>query len=116
MMDFEIDIRLIVKIMDEFVEKYNYLNEESYQILFSMINSDLEEIEKIRKEFRDNPNLKEELIQKEENLNNNIKENEKIYDKNIKNNINENIENDDSKKEGDNIKNKIKNSGQKKES
>ena len=107
MMDFEIDIHLIVNVMDEFVEKYNYLNEESYQILFSMINSDLEEIERIRKEFKDNPNLREELFKKEENIKNDIKENEKIYD-NIKNSINENIENDDNKKEDDNIKNKIK--------
>ena len=72
MKDFEIEKSFIIKIIDECLEKYNYLNEESYNLLFSMISSDIEEIEKIRKEIKDNPKLEEEIIRGEEIINNNI--------------------------------------------
>ena len=51
MVDFGIDKRIILKITDEFVEKYNYLSKENLKSLYSMISNDKEEIEKFRKEY-----------------------------------------------------------------
>ena len=61
MRELELDIRIIIKIVDEFLENYNYLNEESYNTLFTIISSDKKEIEKYRKEYKENPNLENEL-------------------------------------------------------
>lgn len=54
MKEFEIDKRIIVKIFDEFFEKYNHLNKESYELIFSNIDNDKNMIEKYRKEYKDN--------------------------------------------------------------
>ena len=74
MVQFGIDIRIIIKIIDEFLEKYNYLNEKTYKILFSFLSNDNEKIEKYRKEYKENPNLENELYNnensKDENNNN----------------------------------------------
>ena len=58
MKNFEIDKRIIVKIMDEFIEKYNYINETNSKILFEMIIQEKEgetvnynELDKLRKEY-----------------------------------------------------------------
>jgi len=61
MMDFEIDKRIIIKIIDEFIEKFNYLSDKYKQSLFELISHDKEEIEKLRKEY--NPSLETELIE-----------------------------------------------------
>ena len=73
MKGFGIDNRLIVKIIDEILEKYNYLNEQSYNSLFTILNLDLKEIEKYRKEYKENPDLENQLSNDGEtkNYNNN---------------------------------------------
>ena len=60
MKDFEIDKRIIIKIIDEFIEKFNYLSDNHKQSIFEIISPDKEEIEKLRKEY--NPSLEPELI------------------------------------------------------
>lgn len=61
MQDFEIDKRIMVKLFDEILEKYDYLNKENYEMIFSSIDKDKNMIEKYRKEYKDNPNLENEL-------------------------------------------------------
>ena len=61
MKELGIDIRIIIKIMDEFLLKYNYLSKESYNVLFSILDNNPKQIEKYRKELKDNPNLENEL-------------------------------------------------------
>ena len=60
MKNFHVDDRIIIKIIDEFLEKYNYLDEESYKNLFNLI-SNMEEAEKLRKEYKENPDLENQL-------------------------------------------------------
>ena len=55
MVDFEMDKRIIVKIVDEFLEKYSYVSEKSIDAIFGLISKDKNEIEKFRKEY--NPSL-----------------------------------------------------------
>ena len=65
MKQFELDIRIIVKIVDEFLEQYNYLTEESYKILFKILSDDIDEIEKYREEYKKNPELENQLYNNE---------------------------------------------------
>ena len=59
MKNFEIDKRIIVKIMDEFLEKYNYVSEANKKVIYEMIIQENEgeivnidgELEKLRKEY-----------------------------------------------------------------
>ena len=60
MKNFHVDDRIIIKIINEFLEKYNYLDEESYKYLFNLI-SNMEEAEKLRKEYKENPDLENQL-------------------------------------------------------
>ena len=80
MKEFGIDYCIIIKIIDEILEKYKYLNKESYNTLFSLISSDNEEIEKYRKKYKENLDLEKELYNNEEKKNNekndNLKETE----------------------------------------
>ena len=88
MIDFEIDKRIIVKIIDEFIEKFEYLSDNYKQSIFELISSDKEEIEKLRKEY--NPSLEPELIEiqdddefmkeSEETINTNKEKQEEFYD------------------------------------
>ena len=55
MVELEMDKRIIVKIVDEILQNYNYLSKENYDILFSNIDSDINKIEKYRKEGKVNP-------------------------------------------------------------
>ena len=45
------DKRIIIKISDEFIKKYNYLSNSNLDTLFGIISKDKEEIEKLRKEY-----------------------------------------------------------------
>ena len=72
MIDFGIDKRIVVKIVDEFIEKYNYLSIKNIESLYSLISSDKEEIEKLRKEY--NPSLESEIKKTE---NSEVKEDKK---------------------------------------
>ena len=65
MHQFEIDLRIIIKIVDEFLEQYNYLDEESYKILFKILSDDINEIEKYREEYKKNPELENQLYNNE---------------------------------------------------
>ena len=66
MKEFFVDDRLIVKIIDEFVEKYQIQKELADSIYMGVISEKMEEIEKLRKEYQDNPNFENELKSLEE--------------------------------------------------
>jgi hypothetical protein len=100
MQDFEIDKRIMVKIIDEFIEKFNYLSDKNKQSIFEIISPDIQEIEKLRKEY--NPSLEPELIEiqddddfmeeSKEEININKKMTEEFFD--ILEEINEKEKND----------------------
>ena len=94
MIGFGLDNRIIIKIVDEFLEKYKYLNKESYDSLFTIISQDKKKIEQYRKEYKENPNLENELYNYEDkNKNENLvkKEKEEEINQN-ENKIEENID------------------------
>ena len=62
MKEFFMDDRLIVKIIDEFVEKYEVQKELATTIYSGIISEKPEVLEKIRKEYKDNPNFENELM------------------------------------------------------
>jgi hypothetical protein len=66
MKEFFVDDRLIVKIIDEFVEKYQIQKEYADTIFAGVMSDKTEEIEKLRKEYKDNPNFENELMSLEE--------------------------------------------------
>ena len=66
MKEFYMDDRLIVKILDEFVEKYHIMKELASTIYAGVISDKEEEVEKLRKEYKDNPNFENELMTLEE--------------------------------------------------
>ena len=66
MKEFFIDDRLIVKIIDEYVEKYCIQKELADTIYAGVISEKPEEVEKLRKEYKDNPNFENELMTLEE--------------------------------------------------
>ena len=78
MKEFDVDKRIIIKIFDEFLEKYNYLNKESYNTLFSIISNNISEIEKYRKEYKENPELEKELYNENQEYNSIDLNNKKI--------------------------------------
>ena len=80
------DKKIVLKIADKFVKKYDYLSNSNLNNLFEIISKDKEEIEKLRKEY--NENLKEDLIEN----NKNIEEEEKIKEDNKENNEKEDEE------------------------
>ena len=102
MKDFNIDDRIIIKIIDEILKKFDYIENKKYANLFVFINNDQKEIEKLRKEYQDNPDLEKQLYKEE--LEEKIDENE---DKNEKENI-FNSEKDNIKENNEN-KNEISN-------
>jgi len=61
MTDLNIDKRIMVKIIDEFLTKYNYLDEQNINNLFALISNDNQEISKLRNQYKENPNLENEL-------------------------------------------------------
>ena len=61
MVDFNIDRRLALKLLDEFVNKYQYLDNNNIKELCNLISTDQEEINKLRKEYQENSNLENEL-------------------------------------------------------
>ena len=70
MREFGIDNCIIIKIIDEYLEKYQYLNEESKKTLFTLISSDIDEIEELRKKYKENPELEKELYKNEDEKDN----------------------------------------------
>ena len=65
MLEFYLDNRIVVKIIDEFVEKY-HVQKEFADSIYGVVNSNLEEVEKIRQEYKNNPNIENELLSLEE--------------------------------------------------
>ena len=57
------DKKIVLKIADEFIKKYDYLSNSNLDTLFGIISNDKEEIEKLRKEY--NQPSKEDLIEKD---------------------------------------------------
>ena len=66
MKEFNIDDRIILKIVDEFILLYDNIYKFDpgfFSLLFSFINNDEKEIEKLRNEYKNNPDLEKELYQ-----------------------------------------------------
>ena len=84
MKDFCLDKRVIIKIADEFIAKYNFLSKNNISTIYDLITEGKEDIEQLKKEY--SPDLEKEL-----NNENNIEESEKPKEKeNEDNKINEN--------------------------
>ena len=49
--DFEMDKRVILKINDEFVQKFNYLSENNINGIYEIIAKEKNEFKKLRKEY-----------------------------------------------------------------
>ena len=66
MKEFFVDDRLIVKVIDEFVEKYQIQKEFADTIYAGVVSDKPEEVEKLRSEYQNNPNFENELMSLEE--------------------------------------------------
>ena len=66
MKEFFVDERLIVKVIDEFVEKYQIQKEFADTIYAGVVSDKPEEVEKLREEYKSNPNFENELLSLEE--------------------------------------------------
>ena len=80
MKSLEIDKRIIIKIMDEFIEKYNFISESNIKIIFETILQETDEkplsndeLNNLRKEY--------DISLENENLENNDNEEDKIEEK-----------------------------------
>ena len=84
------DKKIILKISDEFIKKYDYLSNENLDALFGIISNDKEEIEKLRKEY--NQQKEEKLIENNNIENNTTKKEQKEQkeEKKEKEGVNEN--------------------------
>ena len=56
MMEFFIDKKIVLKIIDEFINKYQYLDDINKNNLYALISADQEVILKLRKEYQENDN------------------------------------------------------------
>ena len=56
MMEFFIDKKIVLKILDEFINKYQYLDDINKNNLYALISADQEVILKLRKEYQENDN------------------------------------------------------------
>ena len=75
------DKKIVLKISDEFIKKYDYLSNENLNTLFSIISQDKEEIEKLRNEYNQNKdNIKEKDSLNEDKIN---KENQEKKEENV---------------------------------
>ena len=59
--DFEIDKRVILKIADEFIQKYKYLSESNIEGIYQIISKDKDDLDKLRKEY--DASLESEIIE-----------------------------------------------------
>ena len=100
MKDFCLDKRVIIKIADEFIAKYNFLSKNNISTIYDLITEGKEDIEQLKKEY--SPDLEKEL-----NNENNIEEKEKP--KENENENNEINENKDKENKEDSEKNEMNN-------
>ena len=106
MKSFEIDKRIIVKIIDEFIEKYNYISESNLKLIYGVIIQGKEgepndDLEKLRKEY-DVSLEKDNDLKKSENNNDNEGDKEKDININKNNNDKEEEIKEDKTNENDN--------------
>ena len=66
MVELNVDKRIILKLLDEILEKYKYMDDVSKLSLMKFISNNPDEIEKMRKEIEDNPNIENEIEKKME--------------------------------------------------
>ena len=87
MIEFDLDKRIIIKIVDEFIDEYKISDEKTKTTLFTIINCDQKIIEQLRKENKENPDLEKKLYNESNENNNNegIKEINKEDNQIIKN-------------------------------
>ena len=73
MVELNVDKRIILKFLDEILEKYKYMDDGSKLSLMKFISNNPEDIEKMRKEIKDNPNIENEIEKKieDEKMDNN---------------------------------------------
>ena len=112
MKSFEIDKRIIIKILDELFDKYNYVSEQNKQIIYQMIiqtNEDdvniYEELIRLRKEYDESlENNKDENKNNKDKINNNEIKEVKKDDKKVDNVVEDKkVDNIDENKKVDNI-------------
>ena len=112
MKSFEIDKRIIIKILDELFDKYNYVSEQNKQIIYQMIiqtNEDdvniYEELIRLRKEYDESlENNKDENKNNKDKINSNEIKEVKKDDKKVDNvDEDKNDENIDEDKKDENI-------------
>ena len=65
MREFFMDERIVVKIIDEFVEKYR-VQKDLADAIYGVISPNPEDIQKLREEYYNNPNIETELLSIEE--------------------------------------------------
>ena len=104
MKDFKLDSRIILKIIDEIIKKYE-ISKDYLDAIYSNLG-DEKYIEKLRNEYESMPDLEQKIMDKinSEQNDENEKENNEIINENIENNKNINVE-----KENDNKKDEAKN-------
>ena len=96
MNEFKVGLKNIVKITDAFCEKYKFLGDEHKESIFALVSDNKDEIERLRKECKnekslltiynnDNTNKKTNNITKDGNINNN--KNNVNKNTNINNNV-----------------------------
>ena len=91
--DFEMDKRVILKITDEFINKYNFLSDSNKESIYYVISTENEVIEKLRKEY--DPSLESEIIEIKDEKN--TKEKKEENKEEIKNDDWTNLEHDEIK-------------------
>ena len=72
MKDFEINLKSIVEITEDILNKYNFLSKEEKETVFTIISDNKEEIDKYREEYKKLNNQKN-TIEKNNEINNNVK-------------------------------------------
>ena len=114
MIELGIEKKIIARVCEEFINKYNYLNQNNIDILYSLISQDSDEIINLRKEAKREISLKYTNMNDESNNIKEEKEKEKEKEskneiKGIKENKNEIIEEKKEIKENNNEKIEEKN-------
>jgi len=112
MIELGIEKKIIARVCEEFINKYNYLNQNNIDILYSLISQDSDEIINLRKEAKREISLKYTNMNDESNNIKEKKEKEKESKneiKGIKENKNEIIEEKKEIKENNNEKIEEKN-------
>jgi len=98
MKDFEINLKTIVEITEDILNKYNFLSTEEKETVFTIISDNKEEIDKYREDYKKLKKQKDTNEKNKEikNNENNLKINENINNKNNKTN-NTNLKEKESK-------------------